>query len=94
MQRCFARNGGFALRLRVCVRSALTALGWFSQEEKRKAEFNEVVAQLTEVCFDNCVSKPGNKLDSYETSCLSQCSLRYLETGQVILGRLQRMQQQ
>jgi import inner membrane translocase subunit TIM8 len=62
------------------------------EEEKRKAMFNEVVSKLADVCFDKCVSKPGSSLDRYETACLSQCALRYLETGQVIMGRIQRMQ--
>jgi|TARA_B110000977_G_scaffold199489_2_gene287039 import inner membrane translocase subunit TIM8 len=64
----------------------------FLEEEKRKAMFNEVVSKLADVCFDKCVSKPGSSLDRYETACLSQCALRYLETGQVIMGRIQRMQ--
>ena len=64
----------------------------FLEEEKRKAMLNEVVSKLADVCFDKCVAKPGASLDRYETACLSQCALRYLETGQVIMGRIQRMQ--
>ena len=64
----------------------------FLEEEKRKAMFNEVVSKLADVCFDKCIAKPGSSLDRYETACLSQCALRYLETGQVIMGRIQRMQ--
>ena len=68
------------------------AMANFLEEEKRKAMFNEVVSKLADVCFDKCVAKPGASLDRYETACLSQCALRYLETGQVIMGRIQRMQ--
>mmetsp|Transcript_2401 Transcript_2401/g.10612 ORF Transcript_2401/g.10612 Transcript_2401/m.10612 type:complete len:80 (-) Transcript_2401:937-1176(-) len=60
----------------------------FLEEEKRKAMFNEVVAKLADVCFDKCVSKPGASLDRYESACLSQCALRYLETGQLIMSRI------
>ena len=64
----------------------------FLEEEKRKAMFNEVVSKLADVCFDKCVGKPGASLDRHESACLSQCALRYLETGQVIMSRIQRMQ--
>jgi import inner membrane translocase subunit TIM8 len=65
-----------------------------SQEEKRKAVFNEVVAKLTEKCFDKCVTyAPGNKFSSSESSCLSNCALVYLQSGQVVLERLQNMGQ-
>ncbi|CEG01582.1 Mitochondrial import inner membrane translocase subunit Tim8 [Ostreococcus tauri] len=66
----------------------------FLEEEKRKAVFNEVVAKLTETCFEKCVTyAPGSKFSSSESSCLTNCALRYLESGQVILGRLQNMGQ-
>jgi len=58
--------------------------------EKQKAMFNELVSHVTELCFDKCVSKPGAKLDGGEQSCLSNCTMRFLETNQVILQRLQR----
>ena len=48
----------------------------------------QVVAKLADVCFDKCVSKPGASLDRYESACLSQCALRYLETGQLIMSRI------
>eukprot|EP00227_Mantoniella_beaufortii_P000612 CAMPEP_0197613542 /NCGR_PEP_ID=MMETSP1326-20131121/59068_1 /TAXON_ID=1155430 /ORGANISM="Genus nov. species nov., Strain RCC2288" /LENGTH=74 /DNA_ID=CAMNT_0043182405 /DNA_START=658 /DNA_END=882 /DNA_ORIENTATION=- len=66
------------------------ALQQFLEEEKRKAMFNEVVAGLVNVCFDKCVTKPSSSLDRTESACLSNCALRYLETGQVIMQRIQR----
>ena len=60
----------------------------FLEEEKRKAVFNEVVAKLADVCFDVCVTQPRNKMSTYEAQCLSRCGLRYLEAGQVILGKM------
>jgi len=33
-----------------------------------------------------------SSLGRSESSCLSNCALRYLETGQVIMQRIQRMQ--
>jgi import inner membrane translocase subunit TIM8 len=60
------------------------------QMEKQKAVFNELVSHITELCFDKCVPKPGGKLDSSEQACLSSCTLRFLESNQVVLQRLQR----
>ena len=61
-----------------------------AQEEKRKAVFNEVVAKLTDTCFEKCVTyAPGAKFSSSEASCLTNCALRYLESGRVVLERLQ-----
>ncbi|EEH57037.1 uncharacterized protein MICPUCDRAFT_58260 [Micromonas pusilla CCMP1545] len=65
----------------------------FLEEEKRKAMFNEVVSKLADVCFDKCVTRPADSLDRYESACLSNCALRYLETGQVIMQRIGRMNQ-
>ena len=61
----------------------------FLEEEKRKAVFNEVVAQLANACFEKCVTSPSAKLTSYEATCLSNCALRYMESGQVILQKMQ-----
>ena len=61
----------------------------FLEEEKRKAVFNEVVAQLANACFEKCVTSPSAKLTSYEATCLSNCALRYMESGQVILRKMQ-----
>ena len=58
--------------------------------EKQKAMFNELVSHITELCFTTCVPKPGGKLDSSEQACLQNCTLRFLESNQVILQRLQR----
>jgi mitochondrial import inner membrane translocase subunit TIM8 len=67
-------------------------LSLLAQEEKRKAVFNEVVAKLTDTCFEKCITyAPGSSFSRTESSCLTNCALRYLESGQVVLGRLQNM---
>eukprot|EP00223_Ostreococcus_mediterraneus_P004703 CAMPEP_0174578366 /NCGR_PEP_ID=MMETSP0929-20130131/777_1 /TAXON_ID=548131 ORGANISM="Ostreococcus mediterraneus, Strain clade-D-RCC2572" /NCGR_SAMPLE_ID=MMETSP0929 /ASSEMBLY_ACC=CAM_ASM_000573 /LENGTH=79 /DNA_ID=CAMNT_0015759463 /DNA_START=27 /DNA_END=263 /DNA_ORIENTATION=+ len=59
----------------------------FLEEEKRKAVFNEVVAKLTDTCFEKCITyAPGSSFSRTESSCLTNCALRYLESGQVVLG--------
>lgn len=58
------------------------------QQEKQKAVFNELISHITDKCFSLCIGKPGAKLDSSEQACLSSCSMRFLESNQVILQRL------
>ena len=60
-----------------------------TQVEQQKAVFNELVSLITDKCFAKCVSTPGKSLSSGEQACVSQCTLRFLETNQVILQRLQ-----
>jgi len=38
-----------------------------------------MVQSMTECCFDVCVAKPGNQLDSKEARCLAMCQDRYQE---------------
>jgi import inner membrane translocase subunit TIM8 len=60
-----------------------------SQAEQQKAVFNELVSLITEKCFNKCIGTPGKSTSSSEQACMSQCALRFLETNQVILQRLQ-----
>ncbi|CAI5501234.1 unnamed protein product [Closterium sp. Naga37s-1] len=44
----------------------------FLEQEKQKAMLNELVAKLTEVCWDKCVTAaPGTKFSGSESSCLT-----------------------
>eukprot|EP00850_Spirogloea_muscicola_P002391 SM000009S23520 [mRNA] locus=s9:523846:528399:+ [translate_table: standard] len=65
----------------------------FLEQEKQKAMLNELVAKLTDVCWDKCISgAPGSKFSSGEASCLSNCAQRFLETSSIILRRFESMQ--
>lgn len=63
------------------------------QQEKERAMINEMVAKLTTVCWDKCItSTPGSKFSSSEQSCLSNCARRYLDMSALIMKRFQNMQ--
>ncbi|KAL8099180.1 mitochondrial import inner membrane translocase subunit TIM8-like [Apium graveolens] len=65
----------------------------FINQEKEKAMLNEMVAKLTTVCWDKCVSgTPGSKFSSSESSCLSNCAQRYMDMSIIIMKRFQSMQ--
>ncbi|XP_039069389.1 mitochondrial import inner membrane translocase subunit TIM8-like [Hibiscus syriacus] len=65
----------------------------FLNQEKEKAMVNEMVAKLTSVCWDKCItSTTGNKFSSSESACLSNCAQRFMDMTMIIMKRVQSMQ--
>jgi import inner membrane translocase subunit TIM8 len=60
----------------------------FLEMENQKAVIQAAIGKLSEICFDKCVVKPGNKLDSSEANCISNCAGRYLDTSMFIMNRM------
>jgi len=60
----------------------------FIEMEQQKARFQASVHNLTEMCFDKCISKPGGKLDKSEEACLAYCVDRFLDTSALFMSRL------
>ncbi|KAF6334478.1 translocase of inner mitochondrial membrane 8-like protein B [Rhinolophus ferrumequinum] len=48
--------------------------------EQQKAQFTAQVHHFMELCWDKCVEKPGNRLDSRTENCLSSCVDRFIDT--------------
>ncbi|XP_062169579.1 mitochondrial import inner membrane translocase subunit TIM8 [Alnus glutinosa] len=68
-------------------------LAQFIAQEKERAMVNEMVAKLTNVCWDKCITgTPGSKFSSSESSCLSNCARRYMDLSVIIMKRFQNMQ--
>ncbi|KAI3941263.1 hypothetical protein MKX01_029837 [Papaver californicum] len=62
------------------------------EQEKQRAMVNEMVAKLTNTCWDKCVtSTPGSKFSSSESGCIANCAQRYLDTSMIIMKRFQNM---
>lgn len=61
----------------------------FIAEEQQKAAVQQVIAKLTDTCWDKCMSKPGAKLSSWETDCISNCAERFLDASIFIAQRMQ-----
>lgn len=55
--------------------------------EQQVAQVQQMVATLTDLCFDKCISSPGTYLSSRETSCMQNCALRFVDATQFILQR-------
>ncbi|KAH7867006.1 hypothetical protein Vadar_027747 [Vaccinium darrowii] len=72
--------------------SSSAELQHYINKEKEKAMVNEMVAKLTSVCWDKCItSTPGSKFSSSESACLSNCAQRYLDMSLIIMKRFQSM---
>ncbi|KAL4036427.1 mitochondrial import inner membrane translocase subunit TIM8-like [Cucurbita pepo subsp. pepo] len=62
----------------------------FINEEKQRAMVAEMVAKLTSVCWDKCITgTPGSKFSSSESNCLSNCAQRYMDMSIIIMKRFQ-----
>ncbi|QDZ17761.1 mitochondrial import inner membrane translocase [Chloropicon primus] len=60
----------------------------FLEQEKKKAAVNEIIGQLTNICWDKCMSTPGRKLSYGEEQCLSNCAQRFFESSQILLQKI------
>lgn len=47
----------------------------------------QTIATLTDVCWDKCVSAPAGYLSGKETSCLENCTKRFVDATQYIMQR-------
>ena len=56
--------------------------------EGQKAKFQQLIHNLTDICWETCVQKIGNKLESRQQTCLSNCVERFLDTSNFIINRL------
>lgn len=66
----------------------------FMETENQKAVIQQAISKLTETCFDKCVTKPGNKLDSSEANCIANCAGRYLDSSVFVVNRMMAKRQQ
>lgn len=64
----------------------------FLAEEQQRAAMLGVVSKLTVTCWDTCVSKPGSKLSSWESDCISNCARRFIDASVFILNRAAKQQ--
>lgn len=72
--------------------SSSNALGSSFQDalalEQQKAMVQAVVFKLTDLAFDECVPKPSRSLSSSEQTCVQAVVGKFLETSEIVVGRL------
>ena len=67
--------------------AASAQLQQFIEHEQQVVQVQQMIAKLTEVCWDKCISSPGAYLSSRETTCLENCSKAFIDSTQYILQR-------
>ncbi len=60
----------------------------FVEQETQKQKFQQLVHGLTDRCFEVCVDKPGQKLDSRTETCMANCVDRFIDTTNYVVNRL------
>lgn len=66
------------------------SLGQFEQEvmlEQQKAMIMTLALRVTELAFDNCVTKPSSSLSSSEQSCIASITGKYFDSSRIIASR-------
>lgn len=51
-----------------------------------------IIHELTDKCWELCMGKPSNRLDSRTEGCLSNCVERFLDTASFVVNRLEKTQ--
>ncbi|XP_059119025.1 mitochondrial import inner membrane translocase subunit Tim8 A-like, partial [Peromyscus eremicus] len=67
-------------------------LQYFIEVEMQKQRFQQLVHQMTELCWEKCVDKPGPKLDGRAEARFVNCVEHFIDTSQFILNRLEQTQ--
>jgi len=66
-----------------------------TQQELQRAVVQQVIAKLTEVSFDTCLTaKPDSSLSTTERACVHTVVGKYLDTSEFVLGRSTKKAQQ
>lgn len=65
----------------------------FIQVETQRAQFQGQVHKLTDLCWEQCLEKPRDKLDSRTETCMTNCVERFIDTSLSIANRFQKILQ-
>merc|ERR1711923_370493 len=66
----------------------------FIQAEQQRAELQAQAHKLADVCWEQCVDRPKDKLDSRTETCVSNCVERFIDTSLTVAQRFQKLIQQ
>ena len=61
--------------------------------ETQQAKFMRDVHRFTDICWERCIDKPGNKLESKNETCLKNCLERFIDTSNFVISRLEKKHQ-
>ncbi|KAK2084127.1 hypothetical protein P7K49_037160 [Saguinus oedipus] len=75
-----------------CLGAVDPQLQHFIEVETQKQRFQQLVHQMTELCWEKCMDKPGPKLDSRAEACFVNCVERFIDTSRFIVNQLEQTQ--
>ncbi|ESO89433.1 hypothetical protein LOTGIDRAFT_125271 [Lottia gigantea] len=64
------------------------------ETEVQKNQLRSQFLKLTDACWDTCMDKPRDKLDSRTEGCFINCVDRFVDTNQTVVSRFANMVQQ
>ncbi|XP_006865001.1 PREDICTED: mitochondrial import inner membrane translocase subunit Tim8 A-like [Chrysochloris asiatica] len=73
----------------VCLGMVDPQLQHFIKVETQKQSFQQLVHQMTELCWGKCMDKTGPKLGSRTEACFVNYVEHFIDTSQFILNRLE-----
>ncbi|KAL0118861.1 hypothetical protein PUN28_009473 [Cardiocondyla obscurior] len=63
----------------------------FIETETKKQQFQGLVHELTDLCWEICMDKPSLHLEPKVHKCLVNCVERFIDTTNYITNRLERV---
>lgn len=63
-----------------------------AKEQLTQAMVMQQLRSVTDTCFELCVPSPGTSLSSSETSCITKCTDRYMESWNLIATAVSKQQ--
>lgn len=79
-------SNGFSNQSQAALQEALVA-------EQQRLEVQRMVMKMADLCFDRCVNKPGQSLSKSESTCISNCAERYLDSKMYVTNRILKQHQ-
>lgn len=61
----------------------------FMDAEAQKQRFQVLVHNINDRCWDMCVDKTGQKLESKTEACLRNCVDRFIDTSNFVVNRME-----
>ncbi|KAK5954393.1 Mitochondrial import inner membrane translocase subunit tim8 [Knufia fluminis] len=68
----------------------------FLQAKNQEATFQRTIHELTETCFKKCIARGSistGRLNSKESSCMTNCVGRFMDSNLAVLRHLEMMRQ-
>ena len=63
----------------------------FLETESQKARFQSNVHTFTDICWEKCIDKVPDRMNSRQEQCFSNCVERFIDTTNFVVSRLENL---